>query len=60
MPGQALRLSVSAASFPAYSLNPGTGVTVGESDPALAHIITLNLACGPGSGSCLRMSVLDG
>jgi putative CocE/NonD family hydrolase len=54
MAGQSLRLSVSAASFPAYSLNPGTGAAAGESDPALAQIVTLNLACGPGSGSCLR------
>ena len=58
MAGQALRLSVSAASFPAYSLNPGTGAAAGESDPALAPIITLNLACGPGSGSHLQVGTV--
>lgn len=55
--GQALRLSVSAACFPAYGLNPGTGAAPGDSDPFDARIITLSLACGGASG--VTLSVID-
>ncbi len=39
--GQRLRLSLSAACFPAYPVNPGTGVPPSQADPFEAQIITL-------------------
>lgn len=46
-PGQALRLSVSAACFPAYTVNPGTGDPWPDDIPTLEQrIITLTLQHG--------------
>jgi predicted acyl esterase len=56
MAGQALRLSLSAACFPAYALNPGTGATAAASDRFDAKIITLALATGPDAASYLSRS----
>lgn len=47
--GNALRLSLSAACFPAYGVNPGTGAPDGEAGPIDAKIITLTVSCG---GNC--------
>lgn len=41
--GSALRLSLSAACFPAYPVNQGTGATPGEAKVIAAQIITLTL-----------------
>ena len=41
--GSAIRLSLSAACFPAYPVNAGTGATPGESKAITAQIITLTL-----------------
>jgi putative CocE/NonD family hydrolase len=41
--GQALRLSVSAACFPAYAINPGTGAAAQTTSWMEAQIITLRL-----------------
>ena len=41
--GNALRLSISAACFPAYAVNSGTGKAVGESRLIDARVITLTL-----------------
>ena len=41
--GNALRLSVSAACFPAYPVNEGTGATPAESRAIAAQIITITL-----------------
>lgn len=46
-PGAALRLSLSAACFPAYTVNPGTGSPTPDLVPALEHrIITLSVSQG--------------
>ncbi len=47
--GNALRLSLSAACFPAYAVNAGTGLSAGESRLMEARIITLTVSCG---GDC--------
>ena len=47
--GNALRLSLSAACFPAYSVNPGTGIMAGETSMMDAEIITITVQCG---GDC--------
>ncbi|WP_317615839.1 CocE/NonD family hydrolase [Phormidesmis priestleyi] len=41
--GSAIRLSLSAACFPAYPVNGGTGATPGEAKAIAAQIITLTL-----------------
>ncbi|NJK76408.1 MAG: CocE/NonD family hydrolase [Microcoleus sp. SU_5_6] len=47
--GNALRLSLSAACFPAYDMNPGTGAPPGEARLIDAKIVTLTVSCG---GNC--------
>lgn len=47
--GNALRLSLSAACFPAYPMNPGTGSPLGSTRLMDAHIVTLTVRCG---GDC--------
>jgi len=44
--GNALRLSLSAACFPAYPVNPGTGVSFTATSLMEAQIITLTVNCG--------------
>lgn len=44
--GNALRLSLSAACFPAYAVNPGTGISPGESRLIDAQIITVSISSG--------------
>lgn len=44
--GHALRLSVSAACFPAYALNPGTGDSPAQTQLLTAQVITLVLTHG--------------
>jgi len=44
--GNALRLSLSAACFPAYPLNPGTGALPGNTRLMDAQIVTLTVSCG--------------
>lgn len=45
-PGHALRLSLSAACFPAYAVNPGTGEAPAQSRLIDARVITLSLQTG--------------
>jgi uncharacterized protein len=45
-PGSAIRLSVSGACFPAYPVNPGSGILPGEAKAIDAQIITLTLRSG--------------
>ncbi|HZV08177.1 MAG TPA: hypothetical protein VFF94_00410, partial [Novosphingobium sp.] len=54
-PGEALRLSIAAAAFPAYPVNPGTGAASIDTPRHAARIITLGLATGAGTGSVLRL-----
>ena len=42
----ALRLSLSAACFPAYAVNCGTGTSAGEARLMDAQIITITVSCG--------------
>lgn len=44
--GNGLRLSLSAACFPAYPVNPGTGVSSAAMSLMEAQIITLTVNCG--------------
>lgn len=44
--GCSIRLSISAASFPAYSLNPGIKVPLDTQNLLDAEIITVKIACG--------------
>jgi hypothetical protein len=44
--GNGLRLSVSAACFPAYPMNPGTGSPLGSDRLMDAQIVTLTVNCG--------------
>lgn len=43
LPGQRLRIALSAASFPAYPINPGTGAPPIDAHVAQASIITLQI-----------------
>ncbi|MEH1972404.1 MAG: CocE/NonD family hydrolase [Nostoc sp.] len=44
--GNALRLSLSAACFPAYAMNSGTGAVISSDNLRDAQIITLTVNCG--------------
>jgi hypothetical protein len=53
----ALRLSISAACFPAYILNPGTGATAAQTRIRDAQIITLQIQGGPQSPTRLHLPI---
>jgi hypothetical protein len=55
--GYALRLSLSAACFPAYTVNPGTGTSPEQTSLIEARIITLQVWSGEKTPSCLRLAV---
>ncbi len=57
LPGEALRLSLSAAAFPAFPVNPGTGADPTRSQVADARIIQIGLRHGGAQPSCIRVSV---
>jgi uncharacterized protein len=54
-PGHALRLSLSAACFPAYAVNAGTGQSAGDSRQIDFHIITLTVNPPRSAPSKLRL-----
>ncbi|MGB3296602.1 MAG: CocE/NonD family hydrolase [Phormidesmis sp.] len=54
-PPEALRLSLSAACFPAYPVNPGTGAQPEQAKLIEAEIISLAIAIGGPTGSYLRL-----
>lgn len=54
--GNALRLSISAACFPAYALNFGTGNAASLMD---AEIITLSVSCGGNRASRVLLPVVE-
>lgn len=54
--GTRLRLSVAAASFPAYPVNPGTGQRPIDAEAADAGLITIGVVTGGGHGSRLRLA----
>lgn len=57
--GNALRLSLSAACFPAYDVNPGTGVPPGEARAIDAKIITLTVSCGGNCPSQILLPIVN-
>ncbi len=57
--GNALRLSLSAACFPAYGVNPGTGAPDGEARAIDAKIITLTVSCGGNCPSQIWLPIVD-
>ena len=57
--GNALRLSLSAACFPAYDVNPGTGAPDGEARAIDAKIITLTVSCGGNCPSQILLPIVD-
>ncbi len=54
--GEALRLSIAGASYPAYPVNPGSGADPTAARRSAWRIITLGVRCGPG-GSTLAVSL---
>jgi uncharacterized protein len=57
-PGEALRLSIAAACFPAYPVNPGTGRDPAEASVDEAQIITIGVRHGGGFPSCVTLPVV--
>ncbi|WP_208099081.1 CocE/NonD family hydrolase [Nostoc sp. 106C] len=55
--GNAIRLSLSAACFPAYPMNSGTGAVINSEDLLNAQIITLTVSCGGEANSRLLLPV---
>jgi putative CocE/NonD family hydrolase len=58
--GNALRLSLSAACFPAYAMNSGNGAVMNSDDLLHAQIITLTVACGGETGSQVLLPEIMG
>jgi predicted acyl esterase len=56
--GNALRLSLSAACFPAYSMNPGMGSPLGSTRLMDAQIVTLKVESGGDRASRLLLPVV--
>jgi predicted acyl esterase len=52
-PGESLRLSIAAACFPAFPVNPGNGVRPWDATLPDLSVITLHVRTGAGSGSAL-------
>ncbi|HTI03298.1 MAG TPA: CocE/NonD family hydrolase, partial [Acidisoma sp.] len=58
-PGSALRLSLAGASFPAHPVNPGTGAPPATARMDEAQVITLSIAHGADTPSCLHLPWTD-
>lgn len=56
--GEALRLSLSAAAYPAHPVNPGSGARPADATLAEAQVITLNILTGP-DGSRLALPTTE-
>jgi uncharacterized protein len=56
--GNALRLSLSAACFPAYPMNSGTGAVTNSGGLLKAEIITVTVSCGGEANSQLLLPVV--
>lgn len=55
--GEALRLSIAGAAFPAYPVNPGTGGDPTTATRLEARVITLGVRCGGATPSALVVSM---
>lgn len=58
-PGNALRLSLSAACFPSYAMNSGTDQPLAKARHVEAQIITLRISNDGPCPSCLRLPVVE-
>ena len=58
-PGEALRLSIALASFPAYAVNPGTGQNPSTTPSVAARIITLGVRYGDAQQSRLAVTLAE-
>ncbi|MBU7584019.1 MAG: CocE/NonD family hydrolase [Nostoc sp. TH1S01] len=56
--GNALRLSLSAACFPAYAMNSGNGAVMNSNDLRNAQIITLTVNCGSDRSSQILLPMI--
>ncbi|ALF53319.1 S15 family X-Pro dipeptidyl-peptidase [Nostoc piscinale CENA21] len=56
--GNALRLSLSAACFPAYAMNSGNGAVLNSNDLRNAQVITLTVHCGGDRNSQIFLPVI--
>ena len=59
LPGESLRLSISAASFPAYPVNPGTGADPARSLSVDARVVTLSIHLGGEHASALTVTLVE-
>jgi putative CocE/NonD family hydrolase len=57
--GHALRLSLSATNFPAYPVNPGSGMAIGEARLLDQQIITITVFFGEGFPSQIHLPIRD-
>ena len=57
--GDRLRISISAACFPAYPINPGTGARSQTAHRADAQIVSLAIALGGQNAASLRLPVVS-
>ncbi|MBD2435937.1 CocE/NonD family hydrolase [Nostoc sp. FACHB-110] len=57
--GSALRLSLSAACFPAYAMNSGNGPIMSSDSLLQAQIITLTINCGGDTSSQVLLPVVE-
>ncbi|GAA5237046.1 CocE/NonD family hydrolase [Verticiella sediminum] len=57
-PGEALRLSIAGAAFPAYAVNPGTGADPKTATGASALVTTLGVHYGAGQPSRLLLNLV--
>ncbi|BBD60854.1 peptidase S15 [Nostoc sp. HK-01] len=56
--GNALRLSLSAACFPAYAMNSGNGAVLNSDDLRNAQVITLTVNCGGDRNSQILLPII--
>ncbi|MEV5021168.1 CocE/NonD family hydrolase [Sphingobium sp. LMA1-1-1.1] len=59
-PGERLRLSIAAAAYPAYPVNPGTGRRPADAPRSEARLITIGIITGGADGSLLHLSMAQG
>jgi uncharacterized protein len=57
--GNAIRLSISAACFPAYAVNSGTGAAAGESRLIDARVITLKVSSSKDEASTIVLPIVS-
>jgi putative CocE/NonD family hydrolase len=59
-PGERIRLSVAAACFPAFAVNPGDGTRPCDARAGTHRVITLTIRHGGTSHSALTLPIQDG